>query len=416
MDAAVPPVLAGAGDRVLADRGTRAHRPGHRLRLRPRRRPRLRQPARRAGAAPDRARVHRAALPFAAALLPDPQQALAIGGLLLNDRVVSAAVHRPWANRRCRGRTGGRRCWACCCGRRCSCCSTGCGSVAGPEPCSRAGAGSSRILPRKPRCSACARRSVSSRCWSRWAGSRRGTSACRCCSTRTTPRVRGQPRAPAPGGAGARADPRPQGPGAGGKRAGVATGRGARPGRRHPAAGGGAVPAHRDLARRHREVRRRAARRARLQADHAEGAARRRGDRALRGRSLAFPRRGSGAVPDPPLSLRRPVRARRRLRRPRRRGRPEAARRQRRCVHPRRQDRAGALLRRGLRGKLGYEKIETNVEGRALGSAGRVPATPGTDLRLGIDLDLQRAMVAAFGTLEGSAVAIDPRNGRSWRW
>ena len=64
-----------------------------------------------------------------------------------------------------------------------------------------------------------------------------------------------------------------------------------------------------------------------------------------------------------------------------------------------------------LRGKLGYEKIETNVEGRSLGSAGREPATPGTDLRLGIDLDLQRAMVAAFGTLEGSAVAVDPRNG-----
>jgi penicillin-binding protein 2 len=64
-----------------------------------------------------------------------------------------------------------------------------------------------------------------------------------------------------------------------------------------------------------------------------------------------------------------------------------------------------------LRGKLGYEKIETNVEGRSLGQAGREPATPGTDLRLGIDLDLQRAMVAAFGTLEGSAVAVDPRNG-----
>jgi penicillin-binding protein 2 len=51
------------------------------------------------------------------------------------------------------------------------------------------------------------------------------------------------------------------------------------------------------------------------------------------------------------------------------------------------------------------------VEGRSLGTAGRVPATPGTDLRLGVDLDLQRAMVAAFGTLEGSAVAVDPRNG-----
>ena len=64
-----------------------------------------------------------------------------------------------------------------------------------------------------------------------------------------------------------------------------------------------------------------------------------------------------------------------------------------------------------LRGKLGYEKIETNVEGRSLGQAGREPATPGTDLRLGIDLDLQRAMVAAFCTLEGSAVAVDPRPG-----
>ncbi|MFT3763186.1 MAG: penicillin-binding protein 2 [Pseudoxanthomonas sp.] len=64
-----------------------------------------------------------------------------------------------------------------------------------------------------------------------------------------------------------------------------------------------------------------------------------------------------------------------------------------------------------LRGKIGYEKIETNVEGRALRSLGRVPAQPGADLRLGVDVNLQRAMVAAFGALEGSAVAMDPRNG-----
>ncbi len=64
-----------------------------------------------------------------------------------------------------------------------------------------------------------------------------------------------------------------------------------------------------------------------------------------------------------------------------------------------------------LRGRIGYERVETNVEGRALGTVGRVPATPGADLRLSIDLDLQRAMVAAFGDFDGSAVAVDPRTG-----
>jgi penicillin-binding protein 2 len=64
-----------------------------------------------------------------------------------------------------------------------------------------------------------------------------------------------------------------------------------------------------------------------------------------------------------------------------------------------------------LRGKVGYEQVETNVEGRALGTVGHVPAVPGADLRLSIDLDLQRAMVAAFGDFDGSAVAVDPRTG-----
>ena len=65
-----------------------------------------------------------------------------------------------------------------------------------------------------------------------------------------------------------------------------------------------------------------------------------------------------------------------------------------------------------LRGRIGYERVETNVEGRALGTVGRVPAVPGADLRLSIDLDLQRAMVAAFGDADGSAVAIDPATGQ----
>jgi len=64
-----------------------------------------------------------------------------------------------------------------------------------------------------------------------------------------------------------------------------------------------------------------------------------------------------------------------------------------------------------LRGKVGYEKIVTNVDGRPMYSAGRVPAQPGADLRLSIDLDLQQAMVTAFGDMDGSAIAIDPRTG-----
>ena len=64
-----------------------------------------------------------------------------------------------------------------------------------------------------------------------------------------------------------------------------------------------------------------------------------------------------------------------------------------------------------LRGRIGYERVETNVEGRALGTIGRVPAVPGADLRLSIDIDLQRAMVEAFGDFDGSAIAIDPRTG-----
>lgn len=64
-----------------------------------------------------------------------------------------------------------------------------------------------------------------------------------------------------------------------------------------------------------------------------------------------------------------------------------------------------------LRGKPGFQRIETNVDGRALRTLGTVPALPGTDLRLSIDVDLQRAMLLAFGDLEGTAIAVDPRTG-----
>ncbi|NYZ61756.1 penicillin-binding protein 2 [Luteimonas deserti] len=64
-----------------------------------------------------------------------------------------------------------------------------------------------------------------------------------------------------------------------------------------------------------------------------------------------------------------------------------------------------------LRGQIGYEQVETNVEGRALRRLGLQAATAGTDLRLSVDADLQRAMVLAFGGLHGSAVAVEPATG-----
>src|SRR3546814_4087701 len=57
--------------------------------------------------------------------------------------------------------------------------------------------------------------------------------------------------------------------------------------------------------------------------------------------------------------------------------------------------------------------VKTNVEGRALGRVGRIPATAGADLRLAVDVDLQRTMVEAFGDHDGAAVAIDPDTGGS---
>lgn len=64
-----------------------------------------------------------------------------------------------------------------------------------------------------------------------------------------------------------------------------------------------------------------------------------------------------------------------------------------------------------LRGQIGYEKIETNAEGRPLRVLGRIAAQPGADLRLSIDANLQRTLVEAFGDYDGGAVALDPRDG-----
>jgi penicillin-binding protein 2 len=64
-----------------------------------------------------------------------------------------------------------------------------------------------------------------------------------------------------------------------------------------------------------------------------------------------------------------------------------------------------------LRGEIGYEEIETNVEGRALGVLRRHDAKPGADLYLSVDARLQQAMADAFQGQDGAAVAVDPATG-----
>lgn len=64
-----------------------------------------------------------------------------------------------------------------------------------------------------------------------------------------------------------------------------------------------------------------------------------------------------------------------------------------------------------LRGDVGYQEVETNVENRPLRVLRRHDAKPGADLHLSIDIGLQKAMVEAFEGQHGAAVAIDPKTG-----
>jgi penicillin-binding protein 2 len=64
-----------------------------------------------------------------------------------------------------------------------------------------------------------------------------------------------------------------------------------------------------------------------------------------------------------------------------------------------------------LLGTVGFERVETDVRGRALATLSRVPPRQGRNLYLTLDLELQRAAAAAFGGQAGSAVAVDPRSG-----
>lgn len=64
-----------------------------------------------------------------------------------------------------------------------------------------------------------------------------------------------------------------------------------------------------------------------------------------------------------------------------------------------------------LHGQVGYRQVETNARGRILRVLEEQPPIPGENLRLSIDLKVQRAAYDALGDRRGAVVAIDPRDG-----
>ncbi len=64
-----------------------------------------------------------------------------------------------------------------------------------------------------------------------------------------------------------------------------------------------------------------------------------------------------------------------------------------------------------LHGTTGYEEVEVSAGGRAVRTLSRTPASPGNNLILSIDIELQRVVEEAFGERRGAMVAIEPATG-----
>ena len=64
-----------------------------------------------------------------------------------------------------------------------------------------------------------------------------------------------------------------------------------------------------------------------------------------------------------------------------------------------------------LHGKVGFQQVEVNANGRTLRVLSETPPVQGNNLYLTIDSRLQRIAEQAFGDMNGAAVAIDPNNG-----
>lgn len=64
-----------------------------------------------------------------------------------------------------------------------------------------------------------------------------------------------------------------------------------------------------------------------------------------------------------------------------------------------------------LHGIIGHREVEVNSRGRVLRTLSIEPPTPGSDLILSLDIDLQKTAQQALIGRRGAVVAIDPRNG-----
>ena len=64
-----------------------------------------------------------------------------------------------------------------------------------------------------------------------------------------------------------------------------------------------------------------------------------------------------------------------------------------------------------LHGTTGYEQVERTAGGRAIRTLSRTPPTPGSNLILSIDIELQKVIEEAFGENRGALVAIEPSTG-----
>ncbi|MDF3036298.1 MAG: mrdA, partial [Paucimonas sp.] len=64
-----------------------------------------------------------------------------------------------------------------------------------------------------------------------------------------------------------------------------------------------------------------------------------------------------------------------------------------------------------LHGITGYEEVEVSAGGRAVRTLSRTPATPGANLILSVDIELQKIVEEAYGDRRGAFVAIEPATG-----
>ncbi|MES2318769.1 MAG: penicillin-binding protein 2 [Pseudomonadota bacterium] len=64
-----------------------------------------------------------------------------------------------------------------------------------------------------------------------------------------------------------------------------------------------------------------------------------------------------------------------------------------------------------LHGQTGYEKVIKTAGGRAVSTMSRTEATPGSNLVLSIDIELQKVLEEAFEDWRGALVAIEPETG-----